>query len=70
MNMMNTIPYGKQFLTDNDIDAVVNVLQSDYWTQGPAVADFEKAFATYVGSKYAVAVSNGTAALHLCTLAL
>ena len=67
---MNTIPYGKQFLTDSDIDAVVNVLKSDYWTQGPAVAEFEKSFASYVGSKYAVAVSNGTAALHLCTLAL
>lgn len=70
MSTMNTIPYGKQFLTDSDIDAVVNVLKSDYWTQGPAVAEFEKAFASYVGSKYAVAVSNGTAALHLCTLGL
>jgi len=45
-------------------------LQSDYLTQGPKIAEFETAFANYVGSKYAVAVANGTAALHLCTLAL
>lgn len=67
---MNPIPYGKQVLTQDDIDAVVGVLKSDYWTQGPAVTAFENAFAKYTGSKYAVAVANGTAALHLCTLAL
>ena len=67
---MKPIPYGKQFLSQGDIDAVIAVLKSDYWTQGPEIAKFEQAFAAYVGSKYAVAVSNGTAALHLCALAL
>lgn len=64
------IPYGKQHVTQEDIAAVVSVLRSDFWTQGPAVPEFEKNFAEYVGSNYAVAVANGTAALHLCTLAL
>lgn len=64
------IPYGKQSIDQKDIDAVVNVLKSDFLTQGPAVADFEKAFAKYIGAKFAVAVSNGTAALHLSALAL
>ena len=64
------IPYGRQNVTQEDIDAVITVLQSDYLTQGPKIIEFEKAFATYVGSKFAVAVSNGTAALHLCALAL
>ncbi|MDP4935359.1 MAG: UDP-4-amino-4,6-dideoxy-N-acetyl-beta-L-altrosamine transaminase, partial [Salibacteraceae bacterium] len=67
---MKSIPYGRQFIDQEDIDAVVNALQSDFLTQGPAIKDFEDAFARYVGSKYAVAVSNGTAALHLCALAL
>lgn len=67
---MNPIPYGKQHLTQDDIDAVVNTLTSDYLTQGPAIATFEKAFAEYIGCRYAVAVSNGTAALHLAALAL
>jgi UDP-4-amino-4,6-dideoxy-N-acetyl-beta-L-altrosamine transaminase len=64
------IPYGKQNITHEDIDEVVATLKSDYLTQGPKIKEFEEAFAKYVGSKYAVAVSNGTAALHLCTLAL
>jgi hypothetical protein len=64
------IPYGRQNITQEDINAVVEVLKSDYLTQGPKIADFEQAFAEYVGSKYAVAVSNGTAALHLSALAL
>jgi len=69
--MNNTIiPYGKQNITQKDIDAVIAALQSDYLTQGPRIKDFEDQFAKYVGSKYAVAVANGTAALHLCTLAL
>lgn len=67
---MKKIPYGKQNITDEDIEAVVNVLKSDFLTQGPNIKLFEDAFAKYVGAKYAVAVSNGTAALHLCTLAL
>lgn len=66
----NPIPYGRQNITPEDIAAVVENLQADYLTQGPKILEFEKAFAEYVGSTYAVAVSNGTAALHLCTLAL
>ena len=68
--MDKIIPYGKQNITDEDIQAVVEVLRSDYLTQGPNVKAFEEAFADYVGSKYAVAVSSGTAALHLNALAL
>jgi UDP-4-amino-4,6-dideoxy-N-acetyl-beta-L-altrosamine transaminase len=64
------IPYGRQHITDEDINDVVNALKSDFLTQGPEIAAFEKAFAEYIGCKYAVAVSNGTAALHLCTMAL
>jgi UDP-4-amino-4,6-dideoxy-N-acetyl-beta-L-altrosamine transaminase len=67
---MGPIPYGKQDITSEDIEAVVNILKSDFLTQGPSVKDFEDAFANYVGAKFAVAVSNGTAALHLCALAL
>ena len=67
---MNPIPYGKQNITQADIDAVVAVLKADYLTQGPKIKEFEVAFASYVDAKYAVAVSNGTAALHLCALAL
>lgn len=64
------IPYGRQHITENDIQAVIEVLKSDYLTQGPKIAEFETAFAKYVGSKYAVAVANGTAALHLCAMTL
>lgn len=64
------IPYGRQHITNEDIQAVIETLQSDYLTQGPKIAEFESAFAQYVDSKYAVAVANGTAALHLCALAL
>ena len=67
---MNSIPYGRQHITDEDIEAVISTLKSDYLTQGPSIAAFEKAFANYVGCKYAVAVSNGTAALHLAALSL
>lgn len=68
---MNTpIPYGRQHITAEDIQAVVEVLNSDFLTQGPQIEAFENAFAKYIGCKYAVAVSNGTAALHLCALAL
>jgi UDP-4-amino-4,6-dideoxy-N-acetyl-beta-L-altrosamine transaminase len=66
----NIIPYGRQNITEEDINAVVEVLKSDYLTQGPNISELEKAFATYVGSKYAVAVTNGTAALHLNAIAL
>lgn len=67
---MGTIPYGRQNITDSDIEAVVEVLKSELLTQGPKIAEFEEAFAEYIGVKYAVAVSNGTAALHLCALTL
>jgi UDP-4-amino-4,6-dideoxy-N-acetyl-beta-L-altrosamine transaminase len=67
---MKAIPYGKQWITQQDIDAVTETLRSDFLTQGPKIKEFEDAFAAYTGSKYAVAVANGTAALHLCTLAL
>ena len=63
------IPYGRQSIDDADIEAVVKVLKSDYLTSGPAVAAFDKKVADYVGAKYAVAVSNGTAALHVACLA-
>lgn len=64
------IPYGRQHITPEDIQAVVEILQSDWLTQGPSIKSFETAFAEYIGCRYAVAVSNGTAALHLCTMAL
>jgi len=64
------IPYGRQSVSQADIDAVVEVLESDYLTQGPAVERFETALASYCGASHAVAVSNGTAALHLAMLAL
>jgi UDP-4-amino-4,6-dideoxy-N-acetyl-beta-L-altrosamine transaminase len=68
--MVRKIPYGRQFISEDDIEAVVNVLKADYLTQGPNIEAFEKSFASYVGCNYAVAVANGTAALHLCALAL
>ena len=64
------IPYGKQNITEEDIQAVSEALKADYLTQGPTILEFEEAFAEYIGCKYAVAVSNGTAALHLWALAL
>jgi UDP-4-amino-4,6-dideoxy-N-acetyl-beta-L-altrosamine transaminase len=67
---MKAIPYGRQEITDADVEAVVEALKSDFLTQGPKVREFEEAFAKYTGAKYAVAVSNGTAALHLCAMAL
>lgn len=64
------IPYAKQSITEQDIDAVVQVLRSDFITQGPIVSQFEKAVADYCSAQYSIAVSNGTAALHLACLAL
>jgi len=63
------IPYGRQWLDDDDIKAVVEVLQSDYLTTGPKIEEFEEKFAAYVGAKYAVAIANGTAALHAACFA-
>lgn len=68
--MNRIIPYGRQDITEEDIAAVNKVLRSDFLTTGPKVQEFEEKFAHYIGSKYAVAVSNGTAALHLSTIAL
>lgn len=63
------IPYGRQSIDEKDIEAVVNVLRSDFLTTGPAVAEFEKKVADYTGAKYAVAIANGTAALHAACFA-
>lgn len=67
---MDAIPYGKQNITDEDIAIVIETLKSPYLTQGPKIKEFEENFAKYVGAKYAVALANGTAALHLCAMAL
>jgi len=67
---MGFINYGKQWIEQDDIDAVVEVLKSDYLTTGPKVKEFEDAIVNYTGAKYCVAVSNGTAALHLASLVL
>lgn len=64
------IPYGRQDITQADIDAVVDVLQSDYLTQGPQVPKFETMVAKHVNAKYAVAVNSATSALHIACMAL
>jgi UDP-4-amino-4,6-dideoxy-N-acetyl-beta-L-altrosamine transaminase len=64
------IPYGRQFIDDDDIAAVVAVLKSDFLTQGPTIPRFEQAMASFVGARHAVAVANATAALHIGALAL
>ena len=58
------IPYGRQWVDDDDIEAVVKVLQGDWLTQGPTVDQFEETIAQRVGARYAIAFANGTAALH------
>lgn len=63
------IPYGKQTIEQDDIQAVVDVLKSDFLTTGPKIAEFEQTVADYVGAKYAVAISNGTSALHAACFA-
>tara|TARA_B100000795_G_C22800779_1_gene441810 strand:- start:1411 stop:2556 length:1146 start_codon:yes stop_codon:yes gene_type:complete len=67
---MKLIPYGRQNIEQDDIDAVVKTLTADFLTQGPKVKEFEEKFAVYVDSKYAVAVNNATSGLHLSVLAL
>ena len=67
---VRNLPYGRQSIDDEDIAAVTAVLRSDWLTTGPNVAEFEKAFAAFVGAAEAVAVSNGTAALHAAMYAL
>ena len=63
------LPYGRQSLDDADIQSVVDVLKSDWLTTGPKVAEFEEAFAAWVGAKHAISVSSGTAALHAAAFA-
>lgn len=63
------IPYGKQTIEQDDIQAVEDVLKSDFLTTGPKIAEFEQTVADYVGAKYAVAISNGTSALHAACFA-
>lgn len=67
---MKFIPYGRQDISEEDISAVVDVLKSDFLTQGPCVPQFEQAIADYVGVKHAVAVNSATSALHIACLAL
>ena len=67
---MSTIPYGRQDVSEADIEAVVAVLRSDYLTQGPVVPAFEACLADYCGAGYAVAVNSATSALHIACLAL
>jgi len=67
--MSKPISYSRQNIDENDIAAVVEVLRSDFLTQGPKPGEFEEAFASYIGSPFAVAVANGTAALHLSAIA-
>jgi len=67
---MKPINYGRQHIDQDDIQAVVSTLQSDYLTQGPKIKEFETKFAEYVGAEYAVAVNNATSGLHISVLAL
>ncbi len=67
---MNHIPYGRQSISQKDIDSVINVLKSDFLTQGPAVPAFEGKVKSWVGAKHAIAVNSATSALHLACLAL
>jgi UDP-4-amino-4,6-dideoxy-N-acetyl-beta-L-altrosamine transaminase len=68
--MVPTIPYGRQNISEADIQSVVDVLRSDYLTQGPAVPAFENAVAAYCGAAHGVAVNSATSALHIACLAL
>lgn len=67
---MNPLPYGRQWISEADIEAVLGVLRSDWLTQGPAIEWFERKVAGYCGAKHAVAVSSATAALHIGALSL
>ena len=68
--MTTLIPYGRQDISDADIQAVVDVLRSDFLTQGPTIPSFEKSVADYCGAQHAVAVNSATSALHIACLAL
>ena len=63
------LPYGKQFVDQKDIHAVIDVLQSDWLTTGPTIVKFEKVFSDQVGAAHGIAVSSGTAGLHCAVLA-
>jgi len=67
---MDSLPYGRHWIDEDDIEAVVLTLRSDWLTTGPAVDEFERVFANYTGTRHAVAVANGTAALHAAMFAL
>ncbi|HPF46888.1 MAG TPA: aminotransferase class I/II-fold pyridoxal phosphate-dependent enzyme, partial [Emcibacteraceae bacterium] len=69
-NIQIMIPYGKQDINQEDIDAVIEVLKSDFITQGPRVPEFEQSLTDYTGAKYAIAANSATSALHLACLAL
>lgn len=64
------IPYGKQEITPEDIDSMVEVLNSDFLTQGPKVPEFEQALINHTGADYALAINSATSALHIACLAL
>lgn len=70
LTIKNMIPYGRQNISEEDIQAVVEVLRSDFVTQGPVVPEFERAVAAYCGANHAVAVNSATSALHIACLAL
>ena len=70
MNKENTIPYGRQSIIQSDLDAVVEVLRSNYLTQGPVVPKSEQAVAKYCGVNYAFASNSAASALHVACLAL
>lgn len=67
---MSFIPYGRQDITDEDVEAVAAVLRSDWLTQGPSIEHFESAIAAYCGAKHAIAVNSATSALHIACMAL
>lgn len=69
-NIEKYLPYGRQTITEEDINAVIEVLKGPYLTQGPALPQFEKSIATKVGANYGVAVNSATSALHIACLAL
>ena len=70
MNIQDAIPYGRQSISEEDIQSVVDVLRSNHLTQGPTVPNFESCVANYCQSTYAVAVNSATSALHIACLAL
>ena len=70
INTNSFIPYGRQTITEDDIDKVVKVLRGPFLTQGPIVPEFEGKVADYVGAQYSVAVNSATSALHIACLAL